>query len=588
MHVPGAIFVTMKKISLWTGAALFLLLILFSCKSNPDTAGGFDLMIRLPSEPENMHPMLTRSSYAVQITGHILFPLAEFDPVTLELSPMLIKEIPVAIPVKEGPHAGGRMYSMEIRPEAVWDNGSPVTGHDYLFTLKAASNPHISATAWDSFLSFITDVEVDSADAKKFTAYVDSTYILALEAATNFNIYPAHVYDPENIMSQFSLQDLRNDDMQWTPEQDELLKKFASAFESVTYYREIVEGSGPYKFDSWNTGENIRLTRKENWWGDRISDAPLSLKAYPQSITYRIITDAATAEAALKAGEIDVISEVPPASFMKIKNDPEWQDKFQFLTPEILQINYLELNNRDIVLSDKRIRQALAYSIDYDGLMENLLVGLGERATGPIHPLRKYFRKDIEPIEQDVNKAISLIREAGWEDTNANGTPDKMINGKREELQVTLKITNREEGQTMATIIKENAKRAGIDIVVETVDPSQFNQDVRQLNFDIAPLRTRPNPVMDDPYSTYFSSSDGNRSGFSHPQADEAILTIRTATSTSKRDSAYHDLQEIIFEEQPAIYLYVPVERIIASKKYKVITSSRKPGYFENLFEPAG
>src|SRR5688500_13364389 len=453
---------------------------LSSCKTSPETTSEFSVNIRLPSEPETLHPMLSKSSYAAQIAGQVMMAPAEFDPLTLQLSPLLIKSIPVGEDVTDGKHAGGKLYRMEFRPEAVWDNGSPVTTEDYLFTLKAAFNPHVPSS-WRNFLSFLSEVVSDTANPKAVNIYVDSNYILTLETITNFFIYPAHVYDPEGIMSQFSFDDLSNPEKQWTPSQDSLLKKFADSFQSTKFQREIVEGSGPYKFDSWVSGEFIKLTRKENWWGDKVADPPLLLQAYPNALTYHIITDAATAEASLKSGVVDVVSEFPAASFIKMRDDPQWKEEFHFETPEILQIYIIDINHHDPVLADPKIRKALAYSIDYDGIMQNLIVGLGQRAFGPIHPKRKYYHKGLQPIKQDLNKSLALIKEAGWEDTNQNGTPDKVINGKREELSVTLKITNKEEGQMLASILRENAKKAGIDVVIETVDASVFNQDVRQL-----------------------------------------------------------------------------------------------------------
>ncbi|HUR31910.1 MAG TPA: ABC transporter substrate-binding protein, partial [Saprospiraceae bacterium] len=393
-----------------------------SCKTNSEQSTEFAVNVRLPSEPENLHPMLTNSSYGIQIAGQVLLPAAEFDPVSLQLTPLLITEVPKGENINEGKHSGGKIYKMSFRPEAAWDNGSPVTAEDYLFTLKAVLNPYVNAPSLKSFLSFITEVKIDEADPKTVSVYIDSNYILSLEIVTNFNIYPRHVYDPGNIMSHFSHEELRDPNKKWTPEQDSLLKMFADTFQSVRFLRDVVEGAGPYQFDSWVTGEYITLKRKENWWGDKVTNPPLLLHGYPQILTYRFITDAATAEAALKSGEIDIISEVPPSSFLEMKEDPEWKDKFHFETPELLQIYYLELNNRDSILADPRIRKALAYSIDYDGIMNNLVVGLGKRATGPIHPQRSYYHKGLQPIKQNINRSLELIKEAGWKDSNGNGT----------------------------------------------------------------------------------------------------------------------------------------------------------------------
>jgi len=154
-----------------------------------------------------------------------------------------------------------------------------------------------------------------------------------------------------------------------------------------------------------------------------------------------------------------------------------------------------------------------------------------------------------------------------------------------------IEITGQEEGRTVANILKENAKKAGIEINIEVVDASQFNQDRRQNTFQIEPFRARSVANLDDPYQTWHSQSDkpgaNNFSGFRNAKADSVINEIRTDASAKERDEDYYALQEIIYEEQPVIFLYVPLERIIVSNKFEFTPSSRKPGYFENLLKPS-
>ena len=512
---------------------------------------------------------------------------AEFDPITMNLTPLLIEEIPIPEPVNEGPHAGGEVYTMKFRSIATWSDKKPVTAEDYLFTIKSVYNPHLNIPSYKAFFDFISEVVIDSTDNTRVSVYIDEPYMLALASVTNFHIYPSHLYDPEQIMAKFSLKDLRDPEKKWTAEEDALLKKFAADFESPKYLRETVTGSGPYELESWVTGEYIKLKRKEDWWGDQIKDAPLLMVGYPKEITYRIILDNAAALAALKAGEIDLMAEVPAADFISMKNDPEWKDKFHFENPPITQVNYIELNARDSILADPRIRQALAYTIDYDGLVNQLLKGLATRTVGPFHPDKSYYNKELKPITQDVKKSLELIKEAGWEDTNQNGTPDKVIGGKREELKIVLKVSNKGEGNAVATIVKDNAKQAGIDVEIVAEEPSQFTQDVKQFNFDAAVVRSSTYPTDDDPYQNWHSTSDqpggSNRTGYHTAELDSLIELLRTSEDKLQRENAYKQFQENLYRDQPAIWLYVPLERIIASKRIKLITSSRRPGYFENL-----
>jgi peptide/nickel transport system substrate-binding protein len=580
-----------KGIAKYAGILALSVCVLFSCKTEPDISS-LSVTIRLSGEPESLHPIFSKSLFATQIESLILIPIAEYDPIDLTLTPLLINTIPSAEKIEEGKHAGGKVFQLDFRSEAEWADGKPVTGLDYLFTIKSVYLPQYNTASWRGSFDFLSEIVVDPNDPKKVSVYVDSTYILDLDAAVNFNLYPAHIYDPENILGGFTLEELRDPNTTWTPAQDSLLKKFAVMYESPVYFRETVSGAGPYALDEWMTGEYIRLTRKQNWWGDKIKNPPLLLQAYPTEITYRIILDAAAAEAALKAGELDIMAEVPASSFKTLSSDPEWKDKLQFATPALMQVNYLELNNRDSILSDPKIRQALAYTIDYNGILTNVLQGYAERTVGPLHPDKNYYNNELKPIEQDINKSLALIKEAGWKDTNANGTPDKMIGGKREELKISITVTNREEGMAIANIVKENAKKAGFDIEIVLIDPSELQQVVRQNNFEIMPLRVRSYPSLDDPFPVWHSSSDkpggSNRSGFHSDALDEAIEGIRTTSDPEARAQYYKKFQEILYESQPAIYLYVPLERIIASKRVQLVTSSRRPGYFENLIKPAG
>ncbi len=566
------------------------LLLFIGCKSDRSHSN-FALTLRLPNEPDCLHPIFSKSTYAAPIETLILLPPAEFDPLSLQLTPLLIESIPQAEPVTAGKHANGHVYKMKIRKGAEWSDHTPVTAEDYLFTVKSLYDPYVEAQSWKGSMDFISAVEIDPADPQSFSVYVDSTYSLALLAVTNFNIYPAHIYDPDQIMSKFTLDELRDTSKTFTAEQDTLLKSFATTYTSPKYFRETVIGCGPYQLDQWSTGEFIRLKRTANWWGDKIENPPLLMQAYPAAITYRIILDATAAEAALKAGEIDLMSEMPAADFVSLQQDPDWKDKLQFASPPLNKFYSLELNTRDSILHDSRIRQALAYAIDYDGMLTQVLKGLASRTVGPFHPEKPYYDKELKPIQQDLQRSLDLIKEAGWTDSNKNGMPDKKIGGKLTELQLRIKTPNKEEGIAIANILKENANKVGIDIQIEAMDPSQFNQDIRQNNFEIATTSRTSFPNDDDPYTIWSSQSDrpggNNRSGYHSVKLDSLITVIRTTASKDEKYKAYREFQEILYRDQPNIFLFVPQERIVASKNIQMVTSSRRPGYFENLCRPA-
>lgn len=576
---------------LWALPILVFYLFVTGCQSDESVSSqNSTLTIRLASEPDNLNPTRSRSSTATPIEGLIIYPLAEYDPQTFELSPLMVEALANQEEITEGPFAGGTRFSYRMRDEAVWDDGSPVTGHDYAFTVKLALNPKVDAAAWRGFLSFIDEVEVDPDDPRRFSVTVPDPYMLAEVVTCNFNVLPKYIYDPAGYLDNVSVSDLSDDEKAaQLAETDTNLQLFADAFASVGYNRDTVSGCGPYKLVEWETGQHIILERKSDWWGDRVENPPALLAAYPQRIIYRIIPDETMALSALKDGTVDFMADVSPQNFNDMANDPQWADMFDFHTPSVMQYDYLELNNRHPILNDRNVRRALAHAINYDAIMTAVTEGMAERTVGPFHPAKEYYHQQLEAPDYNLEEARELLAAAGWEDTNANGVVDKVIGGQRMELNLDFVVSQRPLGQQIALMVKESAIRAGIEIDIITKDNNSWVQAVRQREFEILPMRSRTSPSINDPYQNWHSESDvpggSNRSGFRSPEADALIDKIRVAETAEERNRYYLELQETISEEQPVIFLYVPLERMIVNRKFEMTPSSRRPGYFENLFK---
>ncbi|MDX1479743.1 MAG: ABC transporter substrate-binding protein, partial [Saprospiraceae bacterium] len=443
------------------------------------------------------------------------------------------------------------------------------------------------------FLSFIKEVEVDPENPRKFSVTVPEPYMLAEVVTCNFNILPKHVYDPDGWLDDVALSELAEEDVANNlAETDSNLAHFAEAFGAVEFNRDIVEGCGPYRLVEWETGQQIVLERKEDWWGDKVVDRPALMHAYPQRIIYRIIPDETTALSALKDGTIDFMAEVSPATFLEMQADSQWADRFAFHSPAVMMYDYLELNNRHPILGDRAVRAALAHAIDYDAIIEAINQGMAQRTVGPFHPDKDYYHDALEPPDFDVEEARALLQAAGWTDTDQDGTVDKILNGQHTELNLDVVVSQRPLGQQIALLVKESAARAGIEIDIITKDNSSWSQAVRQRDFEILPMRRRTSPSINDPYQTWHSESDvpggGNTTGFRNAEADSLIDLIRTAENSEERNRLYRELQETLYEEQPVIFLYVPLERMIVSKRFDMTPSSRRPGYFENLFKLRG
>jgi peptide/nickel transport system substrate-binding protein len=372
-----------------------------------------------------------------------IFPtLLEYSPETTKLSPVLVKSRPEIEPINDGPYSGGAKYSYELLDEATWDNGSPLTAKDYEFTLKVLFNPHVACEVYRQYLSLIRDVELDSNNPKKFAVLTDEQYIKA-EYATGLFILPEYVYDPEGLLKNYSVGDLTDPAQAEKHAADENLKAFGEQFNSSKYSREkeFVSGAGAYKLEEWIAGERIVLKKKENWWGDKLRDQNKMLSAYPEKLIYIPVSDPATSISMLKDQSIDVMSAIPENQFLELKENELVNQHYNFYTPDILGYYFLYLNTRIPKLEDKRVRRALAHLFDVDEVLKSVKLGFAVPIIGPFHSTRSYYNKNLEPIKLNIEKARNLLSEAGWTDSNGNGTVDKNIDGELVEMNLQYLIT---------------------------------------------------------------------------------------------------------------------------------------------------
>lgn len=581
----------MNRISIKPILLLSFLLLFSYCKSDKKTDID-QVSIRLEADPDRLNPMLSSVGFATDVYRYMFYPLVDIDPFTLELKPVLVKSLPTKTNIVEGKYKGDIAYEYEILPEAKWDNGSSITGNDFLFTLKAVFNPALNTERWRALMSFIIDIQVDVKNPKRFTVYTNENYFLTEPILGSINVYPRYLYDAEGLLNGVQLADL-TDQAKATAllASNNNLKKFADNFNNAKYSRdpEFVSGAGPYRLAEWKTGQQIVLEKKANWWGDKLTQTYPMLQAYPQKLVFQILADETAMISLLKEGKLDAVSSVSPSQYDALKNDAQITKFYNIYTPTVLQYYYFAMNNRDQILSDKNVRKAVARLMDLDGAI-GLLDGLGERIIGPFHPSKTYYNRNLKPIPFDINTATSLLDSAGWKDVNADGIRDKMVNGKL--LKLSIKISfgaNSDIGKKLSLMLQENGKKAGIEFILDSREMSQVMADIKAGNFQMSPLKNRADPFPDDPYNSWHSASatggGGNRIGYSNPIADNLIDSIRTEQDANTRKPQYEKLQEILYDDQPVVFLYAPKEPVLISKKFdEAKPTIIKPGFALNYF----
>ena len=577
-----------------------LVLVASSCKETPQEAQETltfknkenIVYVRLPGEPDRLNPLLTTSVYARGVHEQIFQNLLAFDSESLELTPQLAKTRPIIEEISSGDHQGKIAYSFEIQDAAVWDNGSPITGKDVAFTLKTIMNPKVNAGPYRGYFDFVDDLYVDSENPKKFTFYTNKKYILAEDVLSNFSILPAYIYDPEGLMESFTVKQLIDSEKaEKLAASNPALQKFAEAFHESKFSRDkgFLVGSGPYEFEEWETGQRIILKRKSDWWAKNLKTPSSILKSYPEQIIYKIVPDQTAALSGLKDEAFDVTAQIDSKDFTELKANEIAGKLFNLHTPPSMSYYYIGINNKNPKLADKRVRRALAHLMDIDELINNLYYGLAKRVTGPVNPKKKYYHKGLKPIEFDVEKAKALLKEAGWEDSNGNGVIDKEIDGEQVEFSIKYLTTNGSKfGRNMALLLQDNAKKAGIELELDAKQFPVLTADLKQRNYELYGSGWVQDPTLDDFKQIWHTESDtpdgSNRVSFGNAKSDALIDEIRTTLDEKKRNELYLEFQELLYEEQPYIFLFSPLERIAIHKRFEAKPSQKRPGFFPNEF----
>jgi peptide/nickel transport system substrate-binding protein len=547
-----------------------------------------EVSIRLEAEPDRLNPLLSTISYSRQVFDPLHLYLMNYDPTTLVLVPQLLKETPKIELIKNGVFEGGTKYSFEIREEAVWDDGKPVTAADYEATLKLIFNPFLPTLGYRTFLENIQSFDIDKMNPKKFTIILNDTYFAGLESLTNVvPVLPKHIFDADNSLDTVSLLKLISD-----PSPENQLKNYPFIKDFADYYLgeffsrnpEGVNGAGPYKLVSWLSGQEILLEKKQAWWGDKLATDNAAFQAFPDKLLFKIIPDPVSALAALKNEEIDVMQNIAPEDFLDLTSDSTTKAHFSFYTPSSLSSYYISLNTRLPILSDKKVRRAFAHAIDVNELIKNVFIGFGTRCATPLHPSSAEYNADLKPITFSIEKAKKLLAEAGWSDTDKDGILDKKIGGKKTALSVKyLANASKASSMTLAELIKSNARKAGIDVVIDAKDANTLLDKLRSREFEMISAGRSITPQW-SPSQNWRTDAD-NRSGFGNEKTDEWIDALEREPNQSKRWVISKKLQAEIYEEQPEIMLFCPQERLVIHKRFEAVSTAVWPGFHPVAFK---
>lgn len=294
-----------------------------------------------------------------------------------------------------------------------------------------------------------------------------------------------------------------------------------------------MDGSGPYEMKEWLLGERLVLEARPGYWGK----AP-ALKR----VIIRTMREPADRRLALEKGDVDITESILVDQLPQLEKNPgvhigRYDGQF---------VEYVYLNNTKAPLNDKRVRQALSYAVDYQGIIDYVLQGNGEQMRGPIPRGMWGHNPKAFQYKRDVEKAKALLKEAGFE----KGLTLTLIYSER-----------RATWEQIATILQSNFSDIGVTLKLEMMANPALRDRVANKDYELCLGAWSPD--FGDPYmfanlwfDSQYGGMAGNRSYYSNPEVDTMLRRAAESTNPDERLKLYNQVQDTVIDDAAYLYLY--------------------------------
>ncbi len=472
----------------------------------------------LVGTPQYLNPLLA-SSYADQAIVSLIFEGLS----TLKPDGSIV---PALAESWEG-SPDGTIYTCTLRAGARWQDGEPVTVDDVLFTLDLVRSPAIEDP--NELANLWSQVQAEALDSQRLRFTLERPYAPFL-SYTTLPILPAHL-----------LQDVAPSSLRLSP------------------FNLSPIGTGPFRFSGIEEGEggvlSLDLEANPFYYGPT---------PYLEQLRFRFYRDEGSAVQALLRGEIDGTL-VDSSEQLKLL---EGQPDLAFSSTYLQAYTILFLNAGSPLLSDIRLRQAIAASLNQDSLIESLDEQVFP-ANGPISPISWAYKPDLPHVQYDPTNAANILAQAGWHDQNGDGILERDLRS----LELTL-LTNDMPADRVKLARRIEQQLAPLGIAVRVVvrnDPAAYDQDVENRNYDLLLGGLRQLGRDPDEFALWHSSQVGpggrNYSSFQDETVDKLLEKGRTVEDRDQRTAVYWQFQELFVQQVPAIPLYYPIYTYVQNSR---------------------
>lgn len=524
----------------------------------------------ITTEPNGLHPCNDNSVLKPFIFQYTHRTILINDLEHLNLKPSLVKKMPEV-------SADNLQYYYELKKGIKWDDGTPLSFEDILFTFKTVKCPLINNPHQKPYLDNLKDIISEPSNPLKFTLIMKKTYIQNLAFLTDLFILQRNFYDPQNILSKYTYSQF--DDSSFHSEEEPGLLAWANDFNSAKFSRtpEFIQGLGPYRIAQWEPGQYITLVKKSEHWTQNSTD-PFDA-AYPEKIIFKINQDMNSQMLELKSQTLDVTTFLSIKTLHTLQKNESFTRHYHSQFTDTYNYTYLGLNTkpdgvlRKKFLTDKNVRRAIAHLVPIEDLIHVLREGKGTRMVGPVSPLKPEYNHEIPLIEYNPEKAKKILDEAGWVDTDGDNIRDKIIDGVKTSFIVDLAFaTTQVEWKDLALMLSESFYKVGIKAELRPNDFAVHVENNKNHNFDMMlgawAASSQPEDFTQLWHTTSWTSKGSNYCGFGNEESDKLIDSIRFTMDENIRFKMIRRLQKIIYEEQPYVFLWAGIRANAIHKRF--------------------
>ena len=485
----------------------------------PDYAEGDWLVRAISGKIKTLTPLVSSDRDASDVQSFVIETLLVYDPDTLEL----IGHIAESWTISDD----GLVFTYKMREDVTFSDGVPMTAEDIVFTFDFIMDERIAAPRDRAYYKKLKSVK--ALDKYTVEFILVEPYYNALLLTGSISILAKHHYGP-------------------------YLDNPTEFNESKGY----LFGSGPYRLkdsENWTSDTGIvELVRNSRYWG------PVN-PSYDR-ILWKVIENPTARLTTFRNGGIDMYG-ARPIEYETLLKDKDIMSKANNIeyTPAINSYVYIGWNqkrkDKKTLFSDKRVRQAMTYLTDRNKIINEIFLGYGEIAVSPFNPNGSQHDVNILPREHNIDKAIALLKEAGFEDRNGDGVIED-ADGTPFIFELTY-VTGSEDSKRTVLMLKDAYARAGIIVKPKQTEWPIMLENVDKKDFD-AILLGWTSVVETDLYQIFHSaqslSGGDNYVSYSNKNLDKYIEQARNTVDKDTRMTVWHKCEKFLYEDQPYTFLF--------------------------------